>query len=234
VARSRHLAGSPTYHKQERTAIDTKRGPRTRERVVARAYHTSTVAGIAWLLAHNVLKVITFHLVSIGWPLAFAWTVSYAAAARGNRLWAAGAAALGIAACYWVAVVHVGVEIPRDLLLWATAPLTVHTALRMAYAALACLGIAIGLVNVWAAAPILRRATTLPSGWIALATGGALLIVGVASSAIDPHAAVAPYRNADIVVFAAVPPLVMALASRRASVREPATQRSAWVNATDG
>jgi len=112
-----------------------------------------------------------------------------------------------------VAVVHVGVEIPRDLLLWTAAPLTVGATLRMAYAALACLGIAIGLANVWAAAPILRRATTLPSGWIALATGSTLLIVGAASSAIDPS--VIPHRRAEVVAFAAVPPLVMLLASRR-------------------
>ncbi len=192
------------------------RGPTTggalpREQGVSRAYRGSTILGIAWLLAHNVLKIITFHLVSLGWPLAFAWAISYAIARRGERM-AAVTAALGIAACYWVAVVHVGVEIPRDMLLWTTAPLTVQTTLRVAYAALACLGIAIGLANVWAAAAVLRRATTLPTGWIALATGGALLIVGAASSALDPS--VIPHRAPEVVAFAVVPPLVMLLASR--------------------
>jgi len=78
-----------------------------------------------------------------------------------------------------------------------------------------CVGIAIGLVNIWTAVPVPRRALGLPLWWCGLVVGDLLFLLGAVTIALDSGpAASTPDWWARIIAFAAVPPLIMAIPRR--------------------
>lgn len=138
-----------------------------------RSYLLSSWLGVAWGVAHVALKAPTLHEGSIGLPLTLAWVVALVAARRGRRTPRAPrtlqtlpvAAALGIVGCYWLAAMHVGIEVPGTFYYWDQVAGAPRLLWNMAYAALMCVGIVLGLANVWTVRAALRRAHRAGPVW---------------------------------------------------------------------
>lgn len=188
-----------------------------------RSYLLSSWLGVAWGVAHVALKAPTLHEGSIGLPLTLAWVVALVAARRGRRTPRAPrtlqtlpvAAALGIVGCYWLAAMHVGIEVPGTFYYWDQVAGAPRLLWNMAYAALMCVGIVLGLANVWTVRAALRRARIAPVRFGA-AVGLLLLAAGALSLALDARAGTvdSPDRWLEVVAFALIPAALLALPIR--------------------
>jgi len=185
-----------------------------------RPFLVTSLLGLLWGMAHVALKAATLHQSSVGLPLTIAWAIALATAWRGDqraRL-APLAALLGIVSCYWLAMMHVGIEIPGTFSYWPQVAGTPRLLWDMAYAVLLCAGIAVGLVNIWTIRALLHR----PVAFGAIVTI-ALLAAGAVAVAVDPT--VAGHRRErvlQVTLFALIPAAVMLVqASPWAARRTP-------------
>lgn len=150
-----------------------------------RPFLVSSLLGIAWGLAHGALEARLRHKLSFGVPLTLAWAVALAWAVRGHPRATPLAVALGIAAGYWVAITHIGAEIPLplDWKPWLRAELTgVYQRRDQVYDLVVCAGIVVGLANLWTVARVLEAWPRRVYGPFMLAVSGALLTAGLVSA----------------------------------------------------
>ncbi len=187
-----------------------------RQGVLTPAFLLSSLLGIVWLVAHNALKLLFFHESSVGWPLALVWAAAYVIVFGGNCRWmVAPIVALGVISCYWLAVMHVGIEVPDDLFLWPLLSAYPRLLSNIVYGALLTGGIVVGLVNIWTAVPVLRRTSGVSPRRFGLVMGAILLVAGAVAIEVDRSpAGHAPERWARIVAFAVIPALIMSVPRR--------------------
>jgi len=172
-----------------------------------RPFLVTSLLGLVWGVAHVALKAPTLHQSSVGLPLSVAWAITLAAAWRSrDRPWLAPLAALlGIVSCYWLAIMHVGVEIPGTFSYWPQVAGTPRLLWDMAYAVLLCIGIALGLANIWTVRALLHRPVAFSViVTIILLTASAVAIV------IDPAAVGHRHERAPrVTLFALIPAAVI-------------------------
>ncbi len=143
----------------------------------------SSLLGIAWGLAHGALEAQLRHKLSFGVPLTLAWAVALAWAVRSHSRAAPLAVALGIAAGYWVAITHLGAEIPLDWRPWLKAEITgVYQRRDQVYDLVVCVGIVVGLANLWTIARVLEAWPRRVRGPFMLTVSGALLVAELVSA----------------------------------------------------
>jgi len=188
-----------------------------------RPFLVTSLLGLVWGVAHVALKAPTLHQSSVGLPLSVAWVITLAAAWRSrDRPWLAPLAALlGIVSCYWLAIMHVGVEIPGTFSYWPQVAGTPRLLWDMAYAVLLCIGIVLGLANIWTVRALLHR----PVAFGAIVSI-ALLAAGAAAVAAD-SAAVGHRRERTprVALFAVIPAAIMLAPGRRRNIRRISTIR---------
>ncbi len=193
-------------------------------RALPHPFVRSSLLGLAWGVAHVLLKIPFAHESSVGLPMTLAWGVAFWAAWRGwkARWTTLLAVALGIVSCYWLAVMHVGAEIsPAFLALWPQISSRRVLVVSVAYTALLCAGIAIGFANTWTARLALRNAGVSPR-LTGIAVGVLLIPAGMFAFAIDHH--LTPHRQVVAVAAALVPAVLLSLPLRN---RLPTAKKAA-------
>lgn len=174
-----------------------------------RSFVVTSQLGLLWGVAHVLLKEVWAHQATVGAPLTFLWAAAlYAAVRRRDRVSALAAAVVGVVACYWLAALHVGIEVPGNLIfLWSLLPAYPRLKLDILYGALLSLGIVLGAVNLWTVRALMRQVDVAPRGF-ALFVGAALLAAGVVAIRVDTSGSAREFWMRDILV-ALVPVVVL-------------------------
>ncbi len=173
-----------------------------------RSFVVTSVWGLVWGVAHVALKEVWLHQATVGLPLTLLWAAAlYAAVRRRDRGSALSAAVLGVVACYWLAALHIGIEVPGNLFsLWPLLPSYPRLKLDILYGALLTMGLLLGLVNLWTIRGLTRRLGASPRVF-ALSLSAVLLAAGAVALRVDTSGSSPERWTRNILV--AVGPLVV-------------------------
>ena len=190
--------------------------------LLPRPFVVTSQWGIAWEVAHLLLKIPFAHESSVGLPLMVVWVAALVGAWLGVRWLVAPAALMGIVSVFWIAALHIGVEVPSDLTqLWPLLHDSPRLSIVIVYAALMAAGIVLGLVNIWTVRAALHAAGASRLAF-ALVVAALLLIGGLVTFAADVAKGSGSATSAILlrdVVVALVPGVLVAFPMRYPSRR---------------